>query len=159
MPYSLKFLSILALTIYLTACTGLGGLNHKQIRMLQQQGFYYSAEQGWVLALPEQLLFGVNQSDLNDKAIQSIAQLSNNLKKVNLNKLVIQGHTDNTGAVAYNLTLSQQRAQHVADVFIQHQFNPQAIKTIGLGSSKPIASNDTEDGRQQNRRVDIIIVP
>lgn len=159
MQQALKFFSILALTIYLSGCTGLGGLNHKQIRMLKQQGFSYSAEEGWILALPEQLLFGINQADLNDNAIQSLAQLSSNLKKVNLNKLVIQGHTDNTGATAYNLTLSQQRAQHVADIFIQHQFNPQALKTAGFGSSKPIASNDTEDGRKQNRRVDIIIVP
>ena len=69
------------------------------------------------------------------------------------------GHTDNTGAASYNQDLSQRRAQAVASVLINAGVAPQRIRSIGRGEDSPIASNLTPEGRQQNRRVEIIITP
>ena len=69
------------------------------------------------------------------------------------------GHTDNTGAAAYNQDLSQRRAQAVASVLINAGVGPQRIRSIGRGEDQPVASNLTPQGQAQNRRVEIIITP
>ena len=69
------------------------------------------------------------------------------------------GHTDSTGEAAYNFDLSQRRAQAVASVLINGGVSPQRIRSIGRGEDAPIATNATAQGRQQNRRVEIIITP
>jgi len=69
------------------------------------------------------------------------------------------GHTDNTGAAAYNQDLSQRRAQAVSSVLVNAGVAPVRVRAIGRGEDQPIASNLTPEGRQQNRRVEIIITP
>lgn len=71
----------------------------------------------------------------------------------------VEGHTDSHGSEEYNLELSQRRAQAVQDLLVQRGVGTQRIEIIGYGESTPVAANDTESGRQLNRRVEIKIVP
>jgi outer membrane protein OmpA-like peptidoglycan-associated protein len=70
----------------------------------------------------------------------------------------IEGHTDSVGSDVYNQTLSEKRAQTVADYLMAAGVSRSSVLSVqGLGETRPLASNDTEDGRQRNRRVEIII--
>ena len=69
------------------------------------------------------------------------------------------GHTDSVGSDAYNQTLSERRANSVADYLSGHGMTRTRMVTIGAGEGHPVASNDTEEGRAENRRVEITIVP
>jgi outer membrane protein OmpA-like peptidoglycan-associated protein len=69
------------------------------------------------------------------------------------------GHTDSTGSEQYNMKLSQQRAQAVAQFLTGRGVDSQRVLTWGRGESQPIATNDTEAGRAENRRVDVVIKP
>lgn len=71
-------------------------------------------------------------------------------------KLKIEGHTDNVGASAANLTLSQQRAAAVKAWLVKAGISQDRLTTAGHGDSQPVAANDTEDGRSKNRRVELV---
>ncbi len=73
--------------------------------------------------------------------------------------LTVVGHTDNVGAHGYNQKLSQERAVAVAQYLESKDVNPVRLATSGKGESTPIASNDSESGRQANRRVEIFVEP
>ncbi len=73
-------------------------------------------------------------------------------------KVIIIGHTDNTGDEGHNMKLSLARADSVAEYLIDTGTNPAIVRTIGRGPNAPIASNDTHKGRKQNRRVDIVVI-
>lgn len=74
-------------------------------------------------------------------------------------KIEIQGHTDNTGPSEYNLRLSEKRAREIRDYLIRKGINEKRLKSVGYGSSKPAASNNTPEGRAQNRRVELKPIP
>lgn len=69
----------------------------------------------------------------------------------------VEGHTDSIASEAYNQTLSERRAEAVADWLAAHGVDRQRLRTVGWGESRPVATNDTPSGRQQNRRVEVII--
>jgi OOP family OmpA-OmpF porin len=69
-------------------------------------------------------------------------------------RIQIAGHTDNNGSDAENLLLSQRRAQAVLDYLVANGQDPERFETIGYGESQPVASNDTEEGRARNRRIE-----
>ncbi len=70
----------------------------------------------------------------------------------------IEGHTDSVGTRPYNLALSQRRAQSVVEYLVNKGIDPTRLSSQGFGMEKPIASNKTEEGRSQNRRVEMIIL-
>ena len=72
---------------------------------------------------------------------------------------MVSGHTDSTGSAAYNLELSKSRAQSVASYLEGQGVKASRFEVLGMGSSNPIASNSSAEGRSQNRRVEIKIVP
>ena len=72
---------------------------------------------------------------------------------------MVSGHTDSTGSADYNLNLSRERASSVASYLQGQGVKSSRFEVLGLGSSNPIASNSTADGRAQNRRVEIKIIP
>ena len=72
-------------------------------------------------------------------------------------KLEVEGHTDSVGREAYNQTLSEQRAQGARDYLVSQGVLANSIVSRGFGSTKPIGSNDTAEGRQSNRRVELIV--
>ena len=73
-------------------------------------------------------------------------------------KVIITGHTDNVGKPDYNLKLSLQRAEAVRDYLISLGADPQKFQVSGAGETKPIADNSTEDGRANNRRVEVEVI-
>ena len=80
------------------------------------------------------------------------------LKAYPKNDVLVEGHTDSTGAAEYNLTLSRLRAERVKDYFVKTGgFNLQRFRTVGYGLTHPVADNATRPGRAQNRRVEVII--
>jgi len=103
------------------------------------------------------ILFAVNSSDLQPAAKTNIESLAKVLAKYPDTNILIEGDTDNTGSDAYNKKLSERRAQAVADYQKSLGIAATRISTVGLGESNPVASNDTEDGRAQNRRVEVAI--
>ena len=72
-------------------------------------------------------------------------------------KILIEGHTDNSGDYRANVKLSRDRANSIKKFLVENGIQSNRIKTIGLGSSRPRFSNDSESGRQKNRRVEIVI--
>jgi outer membrane protein OmpA-like peptidoglycan-associated protein len=104
-------------------------------------------------------LFAVNSSTLLPGAYDELERVSKVLQQYPETTIRISGHTDSTGSESYNQTLSERRANAVKNTLVGMGVNPARLTTIGYGESKPVASNSTEAGRQQNRRVEIRIVP
>lgn len=101
--------------------------------------------------------FASGRSDLPGASIDLLAKVSDVAKSINATEIKIEGHTDSLGSVSQNKELSEDRASSVASYFKSNGFTD--VKSVGYGFQKPLATNKTKDGRAQNRRVDIIIVP
>jgi outer membrane protein OmpA-like peptidoglycan-associated protein len=113
--------------------------------------------EGIVVEFNNKILFGFDQSALGDQAKGSLNELITILNKYPETNIEIQGHTDNTGTGDYNQGLSERRAAAVATYLRNNNIKPSRITTKGFGESAPKYSNDTEDGRSQNRRVEFLI--
>jgi outer membrane protein OmpA-like peptidoglycan-associated protein len=113
--------------------------------------------EGIVVEFADKVLFGFDRSDLNASAETNLDKLSNILKEYPDTDIEIQGHTDSKGADSYNLSLSEKRAQSVASYLRGRGIASGRVSTKGYGETAPVATNDTEDGRSQNRRVDFLI--
>lgn len=113
--------------------------------------------EGIVVEFSDKVLFGFDRSDLNASAETNLDKLSTILKEYPDTDIEIQGHTDSKGADSYNMSLSERRAQSVATYLRGKGIASSRIRTKGFGETAPVASNDTEDGRAQNRRVDFLI--
>lgn len=110
------------------------------------------------LAVPiNNLFFNTGKSDLLPYSIPELRRVAEIIKSKNLT-VEIAGHTDNVGDDAMNQRLSEQRAESVKNFFVGEGCNPAKLKTVGYGSTRPVASNKTEEGRKQNRRVEIKFV-
>ena len=104
------------------------------------------------------ILFDVGKAELQSAARGNLEKLASILSKYEDTDILIEGHTDSSGPEEYNLDLSRQRAQQVASDLAELQVNPQRFTIMGYGESQPIASNDTLEGRQENRRVELAIM-
>lgn len=113
--------------------------------------------EGIVVEFSDKVLFGFDRSDLSASAETNLDKLSNILKEYPDTNIEIQGHTDSKGADSYNLSLSERRASAVATYLRGRGIASSRIRTKGFGETAPVATNDTEDGRSQNRRVDFLI--
>jgi len=103
------------------------------------------------------LLFDFDSDKIRPAAAANLTELAHSLNKFGDSNLMIVGHTDSQGEDAYNLALSQRRA-NAASAYLQSQGVPAArISTSGRGEMEPVASNATDAGRQQNRRVEVAI--
>ncbi len=105
------------------------------------------------------MMFDVNSFALKPGAYDEIDRLAQVLNNYPQTYIRVEGHTDSTGSEEHNQQLSERRAQAVKNALIGRNVNPSRINTVGFGMSKPIASNDTEVGRQMNRRVTVVIDP
>jgi outer membrane protein OmpA-like peptidoglycan-associated protein len=104
------------------------------------------------------ILFDVDKATLKDEAKANIDKLAVILKKYPDTNVLIEGHTDATGTEEHNLELSRERAQSVSNYLAQLGVDPARFTATGYGESQPIASNDTQEGRQQNRRVELAVM-
>ena len=114
-------------------------------------------DRGLVLTLGD-ILFKSGKSSLIPGAMMTIDNLVAFLQKYSSRNVLIKGHTDSIGSKLFNLGLSQKRAEAVRDSLLTKGIKPERITTKGYGEQFPIASNATASGKQQNRRVDIIIL-
>ena len=105
----------------------------------------------------DKILFATGKSDLSDASRSALGKFAASLVQSPETDIAIYGHTDNTGSRAVNQKLSEERAQAVANYLIGQKVDPVRITTRGLAYDSPIADNSTEDGRAQNRRVEILI--
>lgn len=116
----------------------------------------YAPEIGETVAL-KNIFFTVNESELLAESFPELDKLVQFLQTNNNTSILISGHTDNTGNEDHNKTLSEARAKSIAVYLASKGIDQARIKFVGYGSSAPIASNETDAGKQQNRRVEFII--
>jgi len=136
------------------------GARTKEIDALQAKLAALGAKQtdrGAVITLGD-VLFDFNRADLKPGAQQNLYRLVSFLRENTDRELLVEGHTDSVGSDAYNIELSQRRADSVRAFLVQNGVGPERILTSGFGKAYPVASNDTPEGRQQNRRVEVIIL-
>jgi outer membrane protein OmpA-like peptidoglycan-associated protein len=103
------------------------------------------------------VLFDTGKANLKSATSQHLADLASFLSKYPLRGAIIEGHTDNVGSSGYNQGLSQQRADSVRNFLLGRGIQSGRLSSQGKGEELPIAGNDSAGGRQQNRRVEVII--
>lgn len=130
-----------------------------EAQRLREQMAAMQAEQtdrGMVLTLGD-VLFDVNKADLKSSAQRTIQNLTNFLNEYENRRVRVEGYTDSTGDEGYNQGLSERRAMSVKAALTNNGISSNRIDVTGYGEAYPKASNDTSSGRQQNRRVEIVI--
>ena len=160
-PRSIRTFFLIGFVALLAACQSVPpttGFTPEQIAVLQSQGFVEDGP-GWMLSMPERLLFASNESSVSPDQQQRISDIAAKLVSVGIATARIEGHTDSTGAPAYNLTLSQARAEAVAAPMQAGGMRFTADQVVGRGETLPLSSNTTAEGRQDNRRVVVIVTP
>lgn len=113
--------------------------------------------EGLVVTFESGLLFDFDSDVLRAESRKNLDNLASNLSSFGDSKLLLVGHTDNTGTDTYNLDLSRRRSAAVARYLESHDVSPARVATEGRGETEPIATNDTDAGRQENRRVEIAV--
>jgi outer membrane protein OmpA-like peptidoglycan-associated protein len=113
-------------------------------------------ERGLVLTLPAGM-FAVDKTELQPGAAAELDRITSFLQAHPERKVLVEGHTDDTGTEQYNMALSERRAQVVAHHLESRGIDSSRIEVQGEGESSPVAPNDTPAGRQQNRRVEVVI--
>jgi len=118
---------------------------------------YRQTDRGVVVTLGD-VLFAVGETELLDSAEQNLRDVIELLESEPDKQIRIEGHTDSTGPAGLNLRLSRERAQAVRDALIELGIDPARLNAVGMGEDFPIASNENEQGRARNRRVDVIVL-
>jgi len=134
-------------------------LANQRIQELQQQLADMkpkNTDRGVVLTLGD-VLFDTGKATLKPGAVPNIDRLATFLKRTPDDSVTIEGHTDNVGSDEYNQQLSQRRADAIREALITRGVNPDSIEAVGKGKDFPVASNNSAGGRQQNRRVEVVI--
>ena len=107
-----------------------------------------------VASIKLNVAFGFDSTEVQEQYFSDLEELANFLKRFSDLQVDVEGHTDNVGPEDYNMGLSQRRAQAVVDVLVnQHGIDASRLSPIGFGETRPVATNDTAEGRAENRRV------
>ena len=112
-----------------------------------------------IVTLPQDILFATNSAELRPTLVSDLRDVGQSLLAYPNTTAQVIGHTDSDGDAAFNLDLSQRRAQSVATVLLGEGVPRARLSVIGRGEDQPIASNLTPEGKAQNRRVEIVILP
>lgn len=133
-----------------------GGWSRAQVAALRAEGFA-KTDRGWEFGMQDRLLFATDASDIRAEQVGVIRGITGRLVAVGIHRARVEGHADDTGTARHNEALSQRRADAVADAMAGGGIPRGNILTEGLGDRYPIESNATVEGRQENRRVVILI--
>lgn len=114
--------------------------------------------EGILITFDSGLLFEYDSYALNSTTKQNLRELAATMQKYGDTEVLIEGHTDNKGSESYNQTLSERRAQSVADYLASQGVGRNRLVTKGYGEMQPVSTNETDAGRQENRRVEVAIV-
>ena len=120
---------------------------------IQLTSYRQMIEQGMAVQV-NNLFFPVNEYELLPQSENELRRVADIIKQRNV-RVEISGHTDSTGEAKKNMTLSRQRAESVRSFLIRQGCNASLLVAKGYGATRPIADNDTEEGKQQNRRVEL----
>ncbi|MDH2273733.1 OmpA family protein [Moraxella porci] len=110
------------------------------------------------LTMPGNITFAHDDATLNSAFLGSLNQLAATMRQYGETTIVVAGHTDSTGQAAYNQALSERRAAAVRNYLVSQGVSASRIQTVGYGMRQPVATNATEAGRAQNRRVELTIL-
>ena len=127
-------------------------LNELQSKLIQVT----EDARGIILSMSD-ILFDVDKASLKSDLKTSLARVAGILSVYQELNVSVEGHTDNTGSEEHNLKLSEQRAQNVLQFLVEQGIDAKRLSSKGYGMSKPVADNSTKEGRQKNRRVDLVI--
>jgi outer membrane protein OmpA-like peptidoglycan-associated protein len=111
------------------------------------------------LNMPANVTFATDSADLNAGFFEVLSSVAVVLNEFEQTVIEVAGHTDGTGSDAYNQQLSERRANAVAAYLGTRSVRQDRITTVGVGEARPVATNDTDAGRQLNRRVELTLVP
>jgi len=112
-----------------------------------------------VLNMPSNITFGVDSANISGDFYQVLNSVNLVVKEYDKTLIEIMGHTDSSGSRQYNQDLSERRAASVSQYFASREVKRLRLATYGHGEDYPVANNNTEQGRSQNRRVEIVLVP
>jgi len=112
-----------------------------------------------ILSMPSGITFATDSSSIQPHFRPTLDKVADVLDRYNQTYVDVYGHTDSTGSDAYNQALSERRADSVASYLVSRGVESARLEALGYGETQPIASNDTVEGRSQNRRVEIKVVP
>lgn len=101
--------------------------------------------------------FAFNSAEINDLSFRELRKAMTFMREHPEEKALVEGNTDSVGGEAYNQKLSERRAEAVKDVLVKSDIDANRITTVGYGETRPVASNDTDEGRAKNRRVSIVV--
>ncbi len=111
------------------------------------------------LNMPGNITFATNSADINGSFYPVLNSVTLVVSEYDKTLIQVAGYTDSTGSSQYNQALSERRARSVSNYFVAREITPARVQTFGMGESDPIATNSTPQGRQQNRRVELVLVP
>lgn len=111
------------------------------------------------LNMPGNITFATNSADINGTFYPVLNSVTLVVKEYDKTLIQVAGYTDSTGSSEYNQALSERRAKSVSSYFVAREVTPARVQTFGMGESDPVANNATSKGRQQNRRVELVLVP
>lgn len=112
-----------------------------------------------ILTMPDAITFDYDRSDVKPQFHGVLNNLAGTLNQFPQTRIQVAGHTDSNGSDAYNLQLSQRRADSVRNYLASAGVAPQRMQAVGFGETRPVADNSTDYGRAQNRRVEITLIP
>ncbi|UXY15865.1 OmpA family protein [Chitiniphilus purpureus] len=151
------------------AGTGIGYYMDQQAKDLQKQlapeiqrgeiAIQKQADNSLLVSMTSSTGFDTNSSAIKPAYTPTLDKIAKVVNQYGKTMITVVGHTDNVGKDAYNQQLSEQRARAVVDYFVGRQVNSLRLDSYGKGESQPRASNDSEDGRRLNRRVELWIMP
>jgi outer membrane protein OmpA-like peptidoglycan-associated protein len=146
------------------AGAGIGAYMDAQERKLRQQTAGSGVEvvrdgDNLLLRMPSNVTFATNESSIQPQFQPTLNEVASILSQYPKTYIDVMGHTDSDGSEAYNQALSERRAGSVADYLGGHGVQSARLATRGYGEMQPIASNETPEGKAQNRRVEIKLVP
>lgn len=153
--------AILGAVIGGAAGTAIGIYMDKQARELEEEldnATVARVGEGIQVTFESGILFGFDKAELTPAAKENVRELAGILSKYPDTNVLIEGHTDAKGSDEYNMALSERRAAAVRQYAISQGVDPSRLTSRGLGETQPVATNDTEAGRAQNRRVEVAII-
>ena len=129
----------------------------RQLDKLQSKLIQVTKDARGIILSMSDILFEVNKADLTPDLRNNLAKIAGILTVYGESQITVEGHTDNTGKADYNQGLSERRAQNVLNYLVKMGLDPARLTAVGYGMTRPVASNDTPEGKQKNRRVDLVI--
>lgn len=113
--------------------------------------------EGIVVTFDSGILFDFDSVALRENAEENLSEFANSMREFPETEILIVGHTDSIGSDAYNQRLSERRAQSAGSYLVEQGLDWNRLRLEGRGETEPVATNETEEGRQQNRRVEVAI--